>query len=233
MMTNKILIIDDDIELCSLVKKCVSQVNLEADIAYSGQTGLYQVMNEKDSYSLIILDVMLPNMDGFQVLSEIREYSHVPVLMLTAKGSEPDKITGLSLGADDYLTKPFSINELIARVQSLIRRYTTFNQGDSVNMLTFKGLIIDKVARTVQVGNKIIDLTSKEFDLLVFLATNKGRVFTKKQIYTQVWKDDYAFDDGNIMSFVSKLRKKIEPNSEHPFYILTVHGVGYRFNKEA
>ncbi|WP_067837329.1 response regulator transcription factor [Amphibacillus sediminis] len=232
-MTNKILIIDDDIELCSLVKKCVSQVNLEADIAYSGQTGLYQVMNEKDSYSLIILDVMLPNMDGFQVLSEIREYSHVPVLMLTAKGSEPDKITGLSLGADDYLTKPFSINELIARVQSLIRRYTTFNQGDSVNMLTFKGLIIDKVARTVQVGNKIIDLTSKEFDLLVFLATNKGRVFTKKQIYTQVWKDDYAFDDGNIMSFVSKLRKKIEPNSEHPFYILTVHGVGYRFNKEA
>lgn len=232
-MTNKILIIDDDIELCSLVKKCVLQVNLEADISYNGQTGLYKVMNEKDSYSLIILDVMLPNMDGFQVLSEIRKYSNVPVLMLTAKGSEPDKITGLSLGADDYLTKPFSINEFIARVQSLIRRYTTFNQGDSVNILTFKGMIIDKEARTVQVGEKTIDLTSKEFDLLVFLATNKGRVFTKKQIYTQVWKDEYAFDDSNIMSFVSKLRKKIEPNSEHPFYILTVHGVGYRFNKEA
>lgn len=232
-MTNKILIIDDDIELCSLVKKCVLQVNLKADMAYNGQTGLHQVMNEKDSYSLIILDVMLPNMDGFQVLSEIRKYSNVPVLMLTAKGSEPDKITGLSLGADDYLTKPFSINEFIARVQSLIRRYTTFNQGDSVNILTFKGMIIDKEARTVQVGEKTIDLTSKEFDLLVFLATNKGRVFTKKQIYTQVWKDEYAFDDSNIMSFVSKLRKKIEPNSEHPFYILTVHGVGYRFNKEA
>jgi len=232
-MTNKILIIDDDIELCSLVKKCVSQVNLEADVAYNGQTGLLQLMNEKDTYLLIILDVMLPNIDGFQVLSEIRKYSNVPVLMLTAKGSEPDKVTGLRLGADDYLTKPFSINELIARVQSLIRRYTTFNYGDSVSILTFKDMVIDKETRTVHVQEKPIDLTGKEFDLLVFLATNKGRVFTKKQIYTQVWEDDYAFDDSNIMSFVSKLRKKIEPNSDQPFYILTVHGVGYRFNKEA
>ncbi|CAM3703704.1 response regulator transcription factor [Paenibacillus glucanolyticus] len=190
-------------------------------------------MNENDSYSLIILDVMLPNMDGFQVLSEIRKYSNVPVLMLTAKGSEPDKVTGLSLGADDYLTKPFSINELIARVQSLIRRYTTFNSRDSVSILTFKGIVIDKEIRTVHVEDKLIDLTGKEFDLLVFLASNKGRVFTKKQIYTQVWNDDYSFDDNNIMSFISKLRKKIEPNSEQPFYILTVHGVGYRFNKEA
>jgi DNA-binding response OmpR family regulator len=232
-MTNRILIIDDDMELCSLIKKCVSQVNIETDMAFNGQTGLLQIMNENDSYSLIILDVMLPNMDGFQVLSEIRKYSNVPVLMLTAKASEPDKVTGLSLGADDYLTKPFSINELIARVQSLIRRYTTFNSGDSVSMLTFKGIVIDKEIRTVHVEDKLIDLTGKEFDLLVFLASNKGRVFTKKQIYTQVWKDDYSFDDNNIMSFISKLRKKIEPNSEQPFYILTVHGVGYRFNKEA
>ncbi|WP_338542360.1 response regulator transcription factor [Paenibacillus tundrae] len=232
-MTNRILIIDDDIELCSLVKKCVSQVNLETDVAYNGQSGMLQVINEKDTYSLIILDVMLPKMDGFQVLSEIRKYSNVPVLMLTAKGSEPDKVTGLSLGADDYLTKPFSINELIARVQSLIRRYTTFNPGDSVSILTFKGMVVDKEIRTVQVEGKLIDLTGKEFDLLVLLASNKGRVFTKKQIYTQVWKDDYAYDDNNIMSFISKLRKKVEPNSEQPFYILTVHGVGYRFNKEA
>ncbi|MGN7308802.1 winged helix-turn-helix domain-containing protein, partial [Bacillus subtilis] len=97
----------------------------------------------------------------------------------------------------------------------------------------FKGIVIDKEIRTVHVEDKLVDLTGKEFDLLVFLASNKGRVFTKKQIYTQVWKDDYSFDDNNIMSFISKLRKKIEPNSEQPFYILTVHGVGYRFNKEA
>ncbi|WP_342555599.1 response regulator transcription factor [Paenibacillus sp. FSL R7-0652] len=232
-MSNKILIIDDDVELCSLVKKCVSQVNLEADTAYNGQSGLIQIMNKNDSYSLIILDVMLPQMDGFQVLSEIRKYSHIPVLMLTAKGSEPDKVTGLGLGADDYLTKPFSINELIARVQSLIRRYTTFNSGNAVSVLVLKGMVIDKETRTVQVEDRLIDLTGKEFDLLVFLASNKGRVFTKKQIYTQVWNDDYSFDDNNIMSFISKLRKKIEPSSEQPFYILTVHGVGYRFNKEA
>jgi DNA-binding response OmpR family regulator len=230
-MSNKILIIDDDVELCSLVKKCVSQVNLEADTAYNGQSGLIQIMNKNDSYSLIILDVMLPQMDGFQVLSEIRKYSHIPVLMLTAKGSEPDKVTGLGLGADDYLTKPFSINELIARVQSLIRRYTTFNSGNAVSVLVLKGMVIDKETRTVQVEDRLIDLTGKE--LLVFLASNKGRVFTKKQIYTQVWNDDYSFDDNNIMSFISKLRKKIEPSSEQPFYILTVHGVGYRFNKEA
>lgn len=232
-MTNRILMIDDDVELCALVKKCVSRINLETDTAYNGQSGLLQMMNGTHPYSLIILDVMLPRMDGFQVLSELRKYSHVPVLMLTAKGSEPDKVTGLSLGADDYLTKPFSMNEFMARVQSMIRRYTTFNQGDSVSMVTFKGMVIDKEARTVQVGDKLIDLTGKEFDVLVFLATHKGRVFTKKQIYTQVWEDDYAFDDSNIMSFVSKLRKKIEPDSERPFYILTVHGVGYRFNKEA
>lgn len=232
-MTNRILIIDDDRELCALVKKCVSQFQLETDMAYNGQTGLLQIMNEKNAYSLIILDVMLPHMDGFQVLSELRKHSHVPVLMLTAKGSEPDKVTGLRLGADDYLTKPFSINELMARVQSLIRRYTTFNQGDSASILSFKGMVIDKEARTVQVEDKFIDLTGKEFDLLVFLATNKGRVFTKKQIYTHVWEDDYAFDDSNVMSFVSKLRKKIESHSDQPFYILTVHGVGYRFNKEA
>lgn len=232
-MTKRILIVDDDMELCALVKKCLSQLNLETDVVYSGQAGLVQLMNGKDSYSLVILDIMLPMMNGFQVISEIRKYSNVPVLMLTAKGSESDKVTGLGLGADDYLTKPFSVNELLARVQSLIRRYTTLNQGDSVSILSFKGMLIDKETRTVQVKNKLIELTGKEFDLLVFLATNKGRVFTKKQIYARVWEDDYAFDDSNIMSFISKLRKKIEPHPQQPFYILTVHGVGYRFNKEA
>lgn len=232
-MTKRILIVDDDMELCALVKKCLSQVDLDTDVAYSGQAGLLQLMNGKDLYSLVILDVMLPQMDGFQVLSEIRKYSNVPVLMLTAKGSESDKVTGLGLGADDYLTKPFSVNELLARVQSLIRRYTTLNHGDSVSILSLKGMLINKETRVVQVENKLIELTGKEFDLLVFLATNKGRVFTKKQIYARVWEDDYAFDDSNIMSFISKLRKKIEPHAQQPFYILTVHGVGYRFNKEA
>lgn len=232
-MPNRILIIDDDIELCALIKKCVTQEKLESDIAYTGMSGLSRIVEHNDAYCLVILDVMLPGMNGFQVLSEVRKSSTVPVLMLTAKGDEIDKVTGLRLGADDYLTKPFSINELMARIESLIRRYTTFNQTATADILNFKQLVIDKENRSCCANGELVDLTGKEFDLLVFLASNKGRVFTKKQIYTQVWEDDYAFDDNNIMSFISKLRKKIEPDVNHPFYILTVHGVGYRFNKEA
>ena len=181
-----------------------------------------------------ILDVMMTAMDGFQVLQKIREKNNVPVLMLTAKSDEEDKVSGLRLGADDYLTKPFGINELMARVNSLIRRYTTLNPvaGSEAATMLLKDMVIDKVNRTVTLQNLPVELTGKEFDLLVFLASNKGRVFTKKQIYTQVWAEEYAFDDSNIMSFISKLRKKIEPNPEQPFYIQTVRGVGYRFNKE-
>lgn len=232
-MSSKILIIDDDTELCTLIKKCTAQEGLEADVAHTGKSGLSKIENQKDIYCLIILDLMLPGMNGFQVLSEIRKSSMVPVLMLTAKGDEIDKVTGLRLGADDYITKPFSINELMARIDSLIRRYTTFNQTAAADVLNFKQMVIDKDNRSVCVNGVSIDLTGKEFDLLLFLASNKGRVFTKKQIYTHVWENDYAFDDNNIMSFISKLRKKIEPDADHPFYILTVHGVGYRFNREA
>ncbi len=231
---NSVLIIDDDKELCALMKKCVEQENLSAIIAYGGMEGLRLANENKDNYSLIILDVMMPDMDGFQVLQKIREKNNVPVLMLTAKIDEEDKVSGLRLGADDYLTKPFSINELMARVNSLIRRYTTLKPvtGNEAATMLLKDMVIDKVNRTVAVRNLSVELTGKEFDLLLFLASNKGRVFTKKQIYTQVWAEEYAFDDSNIMSFISKLRKKIEPNPEQPFYIQTVRGVGYRFNRE-
>lgn len=220
--------------MCSYEKVCGTG-NLSALTASGGMAGLRLADENKESLSLIILDIMMPDLDGFQVLQKIREISNVPVLMLTAKSDEQDKVSGLRLGADDYLTKPFSINELMARVNSLIRRYTTLNQtsGTETECVALKEMVIDKINRTVSVCNIPVELTGKEFDLLLFLAMNKGRVFTKKQIYTQVWTDDYAFDDSNIMSFVSKLRKKIEPDPEHPFYIQTVRGVGYRFNKEA
>lgn len=232
---NKVLIIDDDKELCALMKKCIEQENMSALIAYGGAEGLELVSEPDSAYSLIILDVMMPDIDGFQVLQKIRETSNVPVLMLTAKSDEEDKVAGLRMGADDYLTKPFSLNELMARVNSLIRRFTTLNPTSTIdiNNLTLKNMVIDKENRIVSIKAVPVDLTSKEFDLLYFLASNKGRVFTKKQIYTHVWAEEYAFDDNNIMSFISKLRKKIEPDPEHPFYILTVRGVGYRFNKEA
>lgn len=232
-----VLIIDDDKELCALMKKCVEQENLSAMIAHGGMEGLRLTEENKNSssLSLVILDVMMPDLDGFQVLKKIRETSNIPVLMLTAKSDEGDKVTGLRLGADDYLTKPFSINELMARVNSLIRRYTTLNPMTETasESILLNGMVIDKANHTVTINDRAAELTGKEFDLLYFLAANKGRVFTKKQIYTQVWEDEYAFDDSNIMSFISKLRKKIEPDPDHPYYILTVRGVGYRFNKEA
>ncbi|MDE6739482.1 MAG: response regulator transcription factor [Lachnospiraceae bacterium] len=232
---NKVLVIDDDKELCALMEKCIEQEGLSAIVAHEGVAGLHLLDENKEKCSLVILDVMMPGLDGFHVLQKIRETSNVPVLMLTAKSDENDKVFGLRLGADDYLTKPFSLNELMARVNSLIRRYTTLNNsaGLDTEVLRFTGMMIDKVNRLVSVQNIPVELTSKEFDLLSFLASNKGRIFTKKQIYTQVWEEEYAFDDSNIMSFISKLRKKIEPDPEHPFYILTVRGVGYRFNQEA
>ena len=216
------------------MKKCIEQEKLSAVTVYNGIEGVRLIDENKDSYSLIILDVMLPDIDGFQILQKIRDTSNIPVLMLTAKSSEEDKVFGLRLGADDYLTKPFGINELLARVNSLIRRYTTLNPFTAdIDSISLKDMVIDKLNRTVTVKGIPVLLTGKEFDLLLFLASNKGRVFTKKQIYSQVWEEEYAFDDSNIMSFISKLRKKIEPDPDHPFYILTVRGVGYRFNKEA
>lgn len=232
---NSVLIIDDDKELCVLMKKCVEREKLSAITAYCGMEGMRLLEENKDYCSLVILDIMLPDIDGFQVLQKIRKTSNVPVLMLTAKSDEENKVSGLRLGADDYLTKPFSINELLARVNSLIRRYTTLNPSAIIeeDCIRLKDMVIDKANRVVSVNSIPVELTSKEFDLLSFLASNKGRIFTKKQIYIQVWEEEYAFDDNNIMSFISKLRKKIEPDPEHPFYIMTVRGVGYRFNKEA
>ena len=206
---NSVLIIDDDKELCTLMKKCVEQENLSAVVAHGGLEGLRLLEENKDTCSLIILDVMMPDMNGFQVLQEIRKKNNVPVLMLTAKSDEEDKVSGLRLGA--------TLNPVA---------------GSEAATMLLKDMVIDKVNRTVTLQNLPVELTGKEFDLLVFLASNKGRVFTKKQIYTQVWAEEYAFDDSNIMSFISKLRKKIEPNPEQPFYIQTVRGVGYRFNKE-
>lgn len=234
---NCVCIIDDDKELCALMKKCMEQEHLQVITAHSGADGLFFIEKQKQEspLSLIILDVMMPGLDGFQVLKKIREKDNTPVLMLTAKDGEDDKVTGLSLGADDYLTKPFSIKEFMARVHSLIRRYTTLNPGfpEETNCIAIGDMVIDQTNRMVFVRQIPVELTAKEFDLLSFLASHKGQIFTKKQIYTQVWEDAYAFDDSNIMSFISKLRKKIEPDPEHPFYILTVRGVGYRFNREA
>ena len=170
---NKVLIIDDDKELCALMKKCIEQEKLSAVTVYNGIEGVRLIDENKDSYSIIILDVMLPDIDGFQILQKIRDTSNIPVLMLTAKSSEEDKVFGLRLGADDYLTKPFGINELLARVNSLIRRYTTLNPFTAdIDSISLKDMVIDKLNRTVTVKDIPVLLTGKEFDLLLFLASN-------------------------------------------------------------
>ncbi len=226
-----ILIIDDDRELCTLIRQSILQEGIEADCCYSGSSGLLQ-LKEKD-YQLVILDVMMPGFDGFETMEQIRKESSLPILMFTSKNDSASKVRGLRAGADDYLTKPFDMDELIARIISLIRRYTRFNGKDGqIRTYEFDGLTIDHENRCVITGNGEFELPPKEFDVLLFLAQNQGRILTKRQIYETVWGEEYIYDDSNIMAIISRLRKKTEENPGTPKYIQTVKGIGYRFNKE-
>ncbi len=228
---NRILIIDDDKELCVLIKQSVLQEGIEADCCYSGKSGLLQ-LKEKE-YQLVILDVMMPGFDGFETLEQIRKESSLPILMFTSKNDSASKVRGLRAGADDYLTKPFDMDELIARILSLIRRYTRFNPKDGqLQTFDFDGLSIDLNSRSIHAVNGDYELPPKEFDLLLLLAKNQGKILTKQQIYENVWGEEYVYDDSNIMAIISRLRKKIEENPGNPHYIQTVKGIGYRFNRE-
>jgi len=231
MADYRILIIDDDRELCALIRQSVLPEQIEADCCYSGKSGL-QKLREKD-YQLVILDVMMPGFDGFETLEMIRKESRLPILMFTSKNDSASKVRGLRAGADDYLTKPFDMDELIARIISLIRRYTRFNQKDGqTQTCEFDGLTIDCERRCVITGNGEFELPPKEFDVLLYLAGNQGKILTKRQIYESVWGEEYVYDDRNIRAVISRLRKKTEINPGNPRYIQTVKGIGYRFNKE-
>ncbi len=230
-MNNTILVIDDDKELCTLIRRSLVKESIKVEYCYSGAEGL--AMLEKNTYQLILLDVMMPGMDGFQTMEKIREKSSIPILMLTSKNDSGSKVQGLRSGADDYLTKPFDLEELIARIISLIRRYTRFNSVErNITALNYKGMTIDYNSRSVTTQNGTFELPPKEFDLLLFCAKNQGRILTKQQIYEEVWGEAYVYDDSNIMAIISRLRKKIEPDTATPYYIQTVKGIGYRFNKE-
>lgn len=228
---NKILIIDDDIELCTLIKRSVLSEQIDADFCNTGKAGVQQL--KKHEYQLVILDVMMPGMDGFETLEEIRKESSLPILMFTSKNDSNSKVRGLRAGADDYLTKPFNMDELIARIVSLIRRYTRFNQENGTpQQLDFDGLKIDLENRSITTSNGTFELPPKEFDLLLFCAKNQGKILTKQRIYEEVWGEEYVYDDSNIMAIISRLRKKLETNPSTPKYIQTIKGIGYRFSKE-
>lgn len=225
----KILIVDDDKELCNLIKQSLIHEEIDADYCYSGTSALKKL--EEFDYQTIILDIMMPGIDGFETLERIRETSDVPILMLTAKNNTKSKVIGLKSGADDYLTKPFEMDELIARVGSLLRRYVHFYDGTKdKSVLFFKGLEIDTNNRTVKTELGTFELLPKEYDVLIYLIRNQGKILTKQMIYEEVWDEDYFYDDSNIMAIISRIRKKIEKDTSLPVYIQTVKGVGYRFN---
>jgi DNA-binding response OmpR family regulator len=228
---NRVLIIDDDMELCVLIKQSILQEQIEADCSGSGQAGLIKL--KENDYQLVILDVMMPGIDGFETLEQIRKVSDVPILMLTAKDDSGSKVRGLRAGADDYLTKPFDMDELTARILSLIRRFTLFSQdGKQAQQLTYDGLTIDMDSRSITTELGTFELPPKEFDLLLYCAKNQGKILTKQRIYEEVWGEPYVYDDSNIMAIISRLRKKLESNPGNPKFLQTVKGIGYRFSKE-
>lgn len=228
---NRILIIDDDRELCELIVKTVGREGIAADCCYGGGAALAK-LREAD-YQLVILDVMMPDVGGFEVLEQIRRESSLPILMFTSKNDSASKVRGLRMGADDYLTKPFDMDELIARIGSLIRRYTRLGGAKGQDQkLAFDGLTIDIEERTVTTTAGTFELPPKEFDVLLLCAQHQGKILTKQKIYEAVWGEPYVYDDNNIMAIISRLRKKIEENPGSPRYIQTVKGIGYRFSRE-
>ena len=227
----RILICDDQKDIVNALKIYLTPEGYDLYEAYNGQEAVE--LCRKTPMDLILLDVMMPGMDGFETLEEIRKENSLPILMFTSKNDSISKVRGLRAGADDYLTKPFDMDELIARIASLIRRYTRFNQqAGTMQKLNFDGLQIDLENRSVTTGNGTFELPPKEFDLLLYCVKNQGRILTKQQIYEEVWGEEYFYDDSNIMAIISRLRKKLEVNPSSPKYIQTVKGIGYRFNKE-
>ena len=228
---NRILLVDDDRDLCALLARSVAQEGLAADCCYAGREALEQL--RRAEYQLVVLDVMMPGADGFETMARIRAESGIPILMLTAKNDHLSKVQGLRAGADDYMTKPFDMEELLARITSLIRRYTRLNATrEPAAMLEYKGLVIDLDTRSITTTQGTFALPPKEFDLLLYCARHQGKILTKAQIYEAVWGEPYVYDDGNIMAVISRLRKKLEQDPAHPVYLQTVKGIGYRFSKD-
>ncbi len=226
---SKILIIEDEESIADLEKDYLELSGFEVTTANRGDTGLTTALNGE--FDLIVLDLMLPGVDGFEVCKEIRAQKNIPILMVSAKKDDIDKIRGLGLGADDYLTKPFSPSELVARVKAHLARYERLvgaGQKDN-DVIEIRGLKIDKTARRVWVDGAEKSFTTKEFDLLTFLAENSNHVFSKEELFRKVWNMDSVGDIATVTVHIKKIREKIEFDTSKPQYIETIWGVGYRF----
>lgn len=230
-MTRKILVIEDDKDIAHLVQLHLFDLGCAVDVAHDGLVGLEH--SQGQSYDLIILDVMIPGLDGLEVCKRLRAQSiYTPILMLTAKSSELDRVLGLEVGADDYLTKPFSIRELLARVKALFRRVDALGSQaspDSSRPIRSGDLLIDIERRKVTLHGETVELTAKEFSLLVQFARHPGKVYTRSQLLDLVWNYGHDGYEHTVNSHINRLRAKIEKDPAHPDYIRTVWGVGYKF----
>jgi len=230
-MRKKILIIEDNRDLANLLESHLRELAFQVDLSFDGITGLAKA--NSDNYDLVILDLMLPGLDGMEICKRLRrKSSYVPILMLTAKSSEMDRVVGLEIGADDYVTKPFSIKEFIARIKALFRRVDELKGGhkeDFATIIRTKNLVINSIKRSVHIKDRAVDLTAKEFDLLLHFARNPGKVYTRSQLLDTVWGYGHDGYEHTVNSHINRLRTKIEKDPANPFFIQTVWGVGYRF----
>ncbi len=229
-MAKRILLVDDEPLILKGLKYTLEQEGYETDSATDGEEALYKF--ENSVYDLILLDVMLPKMDGISVCQRIREQSEVPIIMLTAKGEDMDKILGLEYGADDYMTKPFNILEVKARIKTIFRRMNNAVQQHEQRVIRIHDMDVNLIKRSVMLGGKDIKLTAKEFDLLQLFVTNRGTVFSREQMLETVWKYDYAGDARTVDVHIRRLREKIERDTTNPEFIFTKWGVGYYFTDQ-
>ncbi len=223
----KILAVDDEQRMVRFIQLNLEQDGFEVVTAYNGKEALEQVRTQLPD--LILLDIMMPDINGFDVLKKIREVNNVPVIMLTAKGEEDDRIQGLELGADDYITKPFSPRELVSRIRAVLRRTKSFNEDEVDQIIVDDRLTIDFSRREVWVEGEKVDLRPTEYRLLYHLVQNAGWVNTHEQLLSKVWGFEYQDEPHYVRLYVNYLRKKLEEEPSNPKYILTERGVGYRF----
>jgi len=230
---SKILIVEDDLSIIELERDYLEINGYQVDMENDGIQGLRKA--KENSYDLIILDVMLPGIDGFEICRQIRQMKDIPIILVSARKEDIDKIRGLGLGADDYVTKPFGPGELVARVKAHISRYERLVGNNkkplSKDQIEIRDLVIDKSTRFVHLAEKELNLTTKEFDILFLLASNPDRVFSKEELFERIWELDSQGDLATVMVHIRKLREKMESDPSNPLYVETVWGVGYRFRR--
>lgn len=229
-MNERILVADDDSNITDVCRRYLEREGYTVVTATDGMEAIELWRSHKPG--LIVLDLMMPRKNGWEVCNEIRQTEDVPIVMLTARGEEQDRLMGLTMGADDYLTKPFSPRELVLRVKAILRRMRTAQATSAItpmHTISYEGLTIDFVKREVEIGGQVIDLTVTEFDMLYLLASHPGQVFSRNQMLSKIWDFSYEGDTTTVTVHIRRLREKIEQNASDPKYIKTVWGIGYKF----